>query len=61
MGFKFEVAFLASTLTSGAERPFIRTDYPLKGDLSIPAPKPLPFEYFLTVLAWCETFDVDEG
>ena len=46
---------------TGAERLFIRTDYPLKGDLSIPAPKPLPFEYFLTVLAWCETFDVDEG
>ena len=22
---------------------------PLKGDLSIPAPKPLPFKYFLTV------------
>ena len=42
MAFKFEVAFLQHYR---AEPRFIRTDYidPLKGDLSIPAPKPLPF------------------
>ena len=45
---------------TGAERPLIKADYPLQGDLCIPARKSLAFEYFITVLAWCETFDVDE-
>ena len=34
---------------TGAERPLIKADYPFQDDLSILAPKPLAFEYFLTV------------